>query len=110
MFWVYILKCSDDSYYTGHTDDLEKRINEHITGLVHGYTTMRRPLEMVYSEEFQTRYEALSRERQIKGWSRRKKEALINDDWQALKKLSKSHNPSTSSGRTDYNHIHDSKE
>jgi len=98
LFWVYILKCSDGSYYTGHTDNLEKRIGEHTVGIIQGYTTTRRPVKLVFSDEFQTRYEALSRERQIKGWSRRKKEALINNDWQALKKYSKSSCPSTGSG------------
>ena len=102
MFWVYILKCSDDSYYTGHTDNFEKRISEHITGELHGYTHTRRPVKLVYSEYFETRYEALSRERQIKGWSRRKKEALIDNDWELLKTYSKSINPSTGSGRTEF--------
>ena len=101
MFWVYILRCSDNSYYTGHTDDLEKRISEHINGELQGYTHTRRPVRLVYSELFPTRYEALSRERQIKGWSRRKKEALIDSDWELLKNYSKSGGPSMDSGRTD---------
>jgi predicted GIY-YIG superfamily endonuclease len=100
MFWVYILKCGDNSYYTGHTDNLEKRVGEHLEGLLYGYTRTRHPLKFVFAEEFQTRYEALSRERQIKGWSRKKKEALISSDWELLKKYSKSYGPSTSSGRT----------
>jgi len=90
MFWIYILKCSDNSYYTGHTDNLGKRVAEHISGDVHGYTLTRRPAKLVYSESFSTRYEALSRERQVKGWSRRKKQALIAGDWELLKKYSKS--------------------
>ena len=94
MFWVYILKCSDDSYYTGHTDNFEKRISEHIAGELHGYTHTRRPVKLVYSECFETRYEAISRKRQLKGWSRRKKEALINSDREILKTYSKS-SPST---------------
>ena len=101
MFWVYILKCSDNSYYTGHTDNLDKRISEHNSGDVFGYTHTRRPVTLAYSEEMSTRYEALSRERQIKGWSRRKKEALIENDWKSLKQYSKSKCPSTGSGRTE---------
>jgi predicted GIY-YIG superfamily endonuclease len=90
MFWVYILQCSDNSFYTGHTDDLEKRINEHIYGLVPScYTYNRRPIKLLFSQEFNTREEALASEQQIKGWSRKKKEALINGDWEKLKHLSK---------------------
>jgi predicted GIY-YIG superfamily endonuclease len=91
-FWVYILKCSDGSYYTGHTDNLERRIAAHTTGMQEGYTAKRRPLELVFSQEFATRYEALCSEFQIKGWTRRKKEALIKQDWNALKHLSRGKN------------------
>jgi putative endonuclease len=90
MFFVYILQCSDGSYYTGHTDNLEKRINEHSLGLITNcYTYNRRPIKLLFSQEFYTREEALSSERQIKGWSRKKKEALIDNDWEKLKELSK---------------------
>jgi len=89
MFWVYILKCSDNSYYTGHTDNLENRMGVHNAGIMNCYTMTRRPVELLFSEEFPTRIEALTCERQIKGWSRRKKEALINSDWEALKEYSK---------------------
>lgn len=99
-FYCYILKCSDDSYYTGHTDDIEKRIGEHQSGMIEGYTSKRLPVTVMLIEEFPTRYEALSRELQIKGWNRVKKEALIKGDFDKLKELSKSH-PSTSSGRTE---------
>jgi predicted GIY-YIG superfamily endonuclease len=67
---VYILKCSDDSYYTGSTDNLEKRIREHHLGLFECYTLNRRPVKLIFSQEFQTREEALQNERKIKGWSR----------------------------------------
>ncbi len=90
MFWVYILQCSNNSYYTGHTDDLEKRINEHIFGLITScYTFNRRPIKLLFFQEFNTREEALASEQRIKGWSRKKKEALINCDWGKLKQLSK---------------------
>lgn len=92
MFWVYILKCSDDSFYTGHSDNLEKRLFEHQEGIISTcYTFNKRPIELVFAQSFNTREEVLSRERQIKGWSRAKKIALINSDWDKLILLSKSH-------------------
>lgn len=81
-FYVYILKCNDGSYYTGHTDDIDKRISEHRFGLIANcYTKNRRPIEVVFIQLFSTRDEAFCAERQIKGWSRKKKEALIRQDW-----------------------------
>ncbi len=88
-FWVYILPCADESYYTGHTDDLEKRLVDHYEGQCGGYTAIRMPVELVFSEEFNTREEALAFERQIKGWSRKMKEALIKGDWNEISKLAK---------------------
>ena len=73
MFYVYILKCNDGSYYTGHTDDIERRIAEHKGGLYQGYTSSRLPIQLVYLEEFFSRIEALEAERKIKNWSRKKK-------------------------------------
>ena len=99
-FYVYILRCSDGSYYVGHTDNLESRMSAHYAGVFRGYTATRMPVSLEFSEDFPTRYESLERERQIKGWSRRKKEALINGDWGLLRELSKSRG-STSSPRTD---------
>jgi putative endonuclease len=86
-FWVYILRCADNSYYTGHTDNLEKRVMEHQKGDFECYTSNRLPVTLVFANEFNTREEALSRERQIKGWSRRKKEALMRDDWAEVSRL-----------------------
>ncbi len=88
-YWVYILKCSDGSYYTGSTSNIEKRVSEHQQGSILGYTNKRRPVELVFSEFFDDVYNAISAERQIKGWSRAKKEALIQDDFELLKKLAK---------------------
>ena len=87
-FFVYMLKCRDGSYYIGHTDDIEKRIAEHNDGSIKCYTQSRLPVTVVYTKDFATRDEALIAERQIKGWSRIKKEALIRDDWDMIKKLS----------------------
>ena len=90
-FWVYMLHCSDGHYYSGHTDNLEKRIAEHSMGTIPGcYTFNRRPLSVVFSQEFPTREEALTSEQQIKGWSRKKKEALICGDWAEISRLARS--------------------
>ena len=94
-FGVYILRCADGSYYTGHTDNLEKRIAEHDSGAIAGsYTFRRRPVQLAFSQEFSSRKEALEAERQIKGWTRMKKEALIRGDWAEISRLARS-----SSGR-----------
>jgi predicted GIY-YIG superfamily endonuclease len=89
-FYRYMLRCADGRYYVGHTENLEHRIAQHQSGIVGGYTQNRRPVELVWSEYFETRYEALSAERQIKGWTRAKKEALIKGDWNAISRLAKS--------------------
>ncbi|MFZ5502917.1 MAG: GIY-YIG nuclease family protein [Pseudomonadota bacterium] len=93
-FWTYILRCVDSSYYTGHTDNLEKRIAEHHSGAITScYTYTRRPLELVFTQDFKTREEALASEQQIKGWSRKKKEALMRGDWAEISRLAKSATP-----------------
>jgi predicted GIY-YIG superfamily endonuclease len=88
--WVYILECSDGSYYTGCTSNLEKRIQEHNEGTHQGYTVMRRPVKLLWSEYFANIREANEAERQIKGWTRKKKEALMRDDFEMLRLLSHS--------------------
>jgi len=88
---VYILKCSDGHYYTGLTKrPLEERVGEHNSGLIKGYTHSRRPVRLVLAEEFYRIDEAIARERQIKGWARKKKEALIRGDYKALPDLARS--------------------
>ena len=89
-FWAYLLRCADGSYYAGHTDDLDKRIGEHAAGACGGYTATRLPVELVWSQECSTRIEALDFERQIKGWRRAKKEALIRGDWGEISRLARS--------------------
>ena len=86
-FWAYMLRCRDGSYHLGHTDHLDYRIGQHQSGEIPGYTATRRPVELVWSAEFPTRFEALEAERRIKGWSRAKKEALIREDWTAIHRL-----------------------
>lgn len=76
-FYVYISKCRDDSYYVGHTDNLEKRISEHNSSAYPGYTQARLPVELVYQQEFSNRDDAFNAEHQIKKWSRIKKKLLL---------------------------------
>jgi len=90
-FYAYILRCVDGSYYVGHTDDLETRIAAHQQGDIDGYTRTRGPVRLVFSEQVPSRLEALERERQVKGWSRAKKEALIKGNWTRLSRLAGSH-------------------
>jgi predicted GIY-YIG superfamily endonuclease len=86
MPFVYILRCADGSYYVGKTDDLRTRLTEHESGVAADYTSVRRPVEMVYAEEHSTTRSAKDRELQLKRWSRAKKEALISQDANRLKR------------------------
>lgn len=88
-FCTYILLCADGKYYTGHTDDLEVRLGQHQSGLIKGFTSSRLPVQLVWADNFPTRYEALDAELKIKKWSTAKKRALIEGDWQALSYFSK---------------------
>ena|SRR3990167_8006686 len=88
MFWLYMLRCADDSYYVGHTDCLDRRMEQHHQGMISiCYTVKRRPVLLAYQQEFATREEALAAERQLKGLSRAKKTALINQDWVEISRL-----------------------
>ena len=89
-FWLYMLKCADDSYYVGHTEDVEARLAQHVSGSGDSYTTTRRPVQLVYAADFPSREEAITLEKQIKGWSRKKKEALCRDDWEEISRLARS--------------------
>lgn len=89
---MYILQCSDGSYYTGSTTDLEARIYQHSIGKGANYTKNRLPVKLVYYEEYERIDDAFSREKQVQGWSRKKKEALIDRRYDALTLLSKSTN------------------
>ena len=88
-FYVYILECSDKSLYTGHTDCLEARLGAHHRGTFRGYTNHRRPLHLLFVEEFPSREEALAAERQIKDWCRAKKLALSRGDWDEIRRLAR---------------------
>ena len=108
-FYLYMLRCADGSYYTGHSDDPDRRVHEHHEGLIPGcYTHDRRPLLLVHVQEFGSREDALAAEVQVKRWSRAKKEALIAQDWDALRLLARakgageSVHGSTGSPRTEF--------
>jgi len=88
-FHAYLLRCNDGSYYAGHTDDLDLRMGQHQSGVMGGYTAARRPLTLVWTDDFPTREEAQAAERRLEGWSRAKKEALIADDWDGVRALAR---------------------
>jgi predicted GIY-YIG superfamily endonuclease len=86
-YWVYMLRCSDGSYYTGHTDNLDVRLWQHQQGIAADWTRRRRPVELVWCLVGGTRDEVFAMERRIKNWSRAKKEALVAGDWALLSQL-----------------------
>jgi tRNA/rRNA methyltransferase len=88
-FFTYMLCCADGSYYVGHTDDVERRMTPHEIGAGSAYTATRLPIKLVWFEEFPTREEAKAAEAQIKNWSRRKKEALIDGKIDDLKQAAR---------------------
>jgi predicted GIY-YIG superfamily endonuclease/proteasome lid subunit RPN8/RPN11 len=101
-FWAYMLHCNAGRFYTGHTDDLERRVAQHKAGHFAGFTRNYLPVELVWAQEFPTRYEAKTAEVRIKGWSRAKKLALVRGDWGAISRLAKKKgSPSTSSGQAE---------
>jgi putative endonuclease len=86
--YVYILKCADNSYYTGVTNNLNRRLIEHNEGYnVECYTFSRRPVTLVYFQIFNSPQQAIELEKKIKGWSKAKKEALISENWEKLHEL-----------------------
>ena len=89
-FWAYMLHCNGGRLYVGHTDDLERRNWQHETGAIPGFTRNYLPVKLVWSQDFSTREEAKAAEKQIKGWGRAKKLALIRGDWDEISRLAKS--------------------
>ncbi len=89
MAWMYILECADGSYYVGSTKDLERRIWEHNEGIGAKYTARRRPVKLMYAAECDSIAEAYEREKQVQGWRRAKREALIRGDYDALPELAR---------------------
>jgi predicted GIY-YIG superfamily endonuclease len=107
IYWVYLVSCADGSHYVGVTSNLASRIAKHNVGVNPlAYTYTRRPVELVYSQEFSHVDDAIAAEKKIKGWSRAKKRALIAGDWDAIRRLARSGSahdegrahPSTGSG------------
>ena len=88
-YYTYILQCSDQSYYVGSTQDIAQRMDIHNSGNGPRYTAARLPVKLLYSEQYDTLGEAVRRERQVKKWGRAKKEALIAQNKDELKRLSK---------------------
>ena len=88
--WLYMLRCSDGSYYVGTSRvSLEEKVAEHNAGHYGGYTARRRPVTLIFSQWFERITDAIAAERQVKGWSRAKKEALVQGNFEALRALSK---------------------
>jgi len=89
MAWVYVLDCADGSYYVGSTTDLERRVWEHENGFYAGYRSSRLPVTLKWSTNFPSEHDAFLFERQVKGWSRAKKEALIRGEWNEIHQIVK---------------------
>ncbi len=92
--WMYILECSDKSFYTGSTRNLDERLEQHQAGKGANHTRKRLPVKLVYFEEYPRVDQAFYREKQVQGWSRKKKEALINGRSEELKRLAECMNAS----------------
>ncbi len=90
-YYVYILKCFDNSLYVGFSEDLNQRVMDHNSGKGAVYTSCRRPVELVYHEIFELKEKAIKREAQLKKWSHSKKQSLIDGNLKNLKKLSRCH-------------------
>jgi len=89
MAWMYILECADGSYYVGSARNLDQRMIQHQSGKGSRYTSGRLPVKLVYGEEYDRIDDAYSREKQVQNWSRAKREALINGDYEKLPPLAK---------------------
>jgi putative endonuclease len=89
MAWMYILRCSDGSYYVGSTTDLDARVHQHNEGVGAQYTRRRRPVELVHAAQFDSKAEAFGMEKQVQNWSRAKREALIRGDFDVLPQLAR---------------------
>lgn len=101
MPYMYILECADGSYYTGSTKDLERRLWEHQNGLGANHTAKRLPVKLVYCEECDRIDDAFYREKQVQGWSRKKKEALMSSDYNQIHLLAVCKNETASTSLSD---------
>jgi putative endonuclease len=99
-YYVYMLLCSDNSFYVGITNDLERRVGEHQYGFDERcYTYTRRPVQLVYASDFQSVADAITWEKRLKSWSRTKKAALVRNDWQGIHEAAKCKNATASDVR-----------
>jgi len=93
-YWVYMVLCRDASYYVGITNDAERRVAEHNEGIdPHCYTYTRRPVQLVHTSEFYDPNQAIQFEKQLKGWSRKKKAALVTGDWETIVRIAREIRP-----------------
>jgi putative endonuclease len=90
MHSVYVLRCADGTFYVGSAQDLDARVKAHNDGRAAAHTFKRRPIHLAYSESFDSKLAAIKRERQLKRWSHEKKQALIDGNFEELRRLSKS--------------------
>ena len=100
-YFVYMLFCFDGTYYVGMTNDIERRLGEHQSGIDEGcYTSSRRPVVLAYVQCFDDVWAAIANEKKLKGWSHAKKSALARGDWKMIQQIAKPkyRRPSTSSG------------
>src|SRR3989344_7079668 len=105
-YQVYLIKCSDGTYYTGVTNDVDRRFYEHNEGIdKRSYTFKRRPLTLVYVEEYTDIEQAIEREKQIKKWSQEKKEALVQKNFDKLPGLAECQNQSHSKNKPHHCHL-----
>jgi putative endonuclease len=102
MAYMYMLECVDGSYYTGSTTDLERRLWQHQQGEGANHTAKRLPIKLVYCEFYDRVSDAFYREKQVQGWNRKKKEALIAGDTNLLHQLSECQNESHYKNLSDY--------
>ncbi len=86
-YYVYMLRCIDGTFYTGMTNDIERRYAEHCAGETPSYTSTRRPLRLVYVGEFDHPHDAIAFEKRLQKWSHKKKRAFADGDWALLKRL-----------------------
>jgi putative endonuclease len=92
-YYVYIVKCTDQSYYTGFTNNIERRLHGHNHGINPDcYTYKRRPVKLMFIQDFSNPKDAITDEKQIKGWSREKKEVLFQGDWNKIHESAKCKN------------------
>lgn len=108
-FYAYMLHCRGGYFHVGHTDDIDLRVAQHQSGYFPGFTRDHLPVRLVWCQDFPTRYEAISVERQVKGWNRAKKMALVRGDWERISALAKGKGrASTSPAQTEGGQGHSS--